>query len=513
MTKAYSYLRFSTPEQMLGDSYRRQTQLALDYAARHGLELDTQLTLKDLGVSAFRGKNARTGALGAFLQAIDADMVPQGSMLLVESLDRVTRQDPWDALPLFQQIINAGVTIVTLQDGKTYSREEMRANPMRILESLFVMIRANEESATKSRRLKAAWVGKRQRAAERVLTARAPYWLRLDATNGKFEVIEERADIVRRIFAMTLDGIGQHRITETLNAERAPVFGNGRHWHRSYIAKLLNNPAVIGTFVPHTVEHDGTRKLRRPDTAVEGYFPAVVDHATFENVQAMMRETRSPLRGRHAMSGTIRNIFGGLARCPLCEGAMTRVSKGEGNGRAYLVCANAKAGGGCRYRSVPYEQLEECFLKDAARVIATAPAGGGGELDEKIDRLEGNIQGAEDAIENIMESIERGRSSLIERQRLRELEGEQEQMEREHDDLLRQRAEVAGPLVSQRLDTLRAALRVHEIDRTHVNVLLRQLFSAAVVDYRSGQLALLWKHGGESDVVFGWPEERDRRLA
>src|SRR5262249_17292109 len=158
MAKAYSYLRFSTPEQMRGDSFRRQTQLAQDYAQRHGLELDTELTLNDLGVSAFRGRNARTGALGAFLQAMDADMVPEGSLLLVESPDRVTRQDPWDALPLFQRIINGGITIVTLQDGKTYSREEMRANPIRILESLFVMIRANEESATKSRRLKAAWI-------------------------------------------------------------------------------------------------------------------------------------------------------------------------------------------------------------------------------------------------------------------------------------------------------------------------------------------------------------------
>jgi DNA invertase Pin-like site-specific DNA recombinase len=123
MTKAYSYLRFSTPEQMRGDSFRRQTQLALEYADRHGLELDTTLSLNDLGVSAFRGKNARTGALGAFLDAVDADLVPPGSLLLVESLDRVTRQDPWDALPLFQQIINAGITIVTLQDGKPYSRE------------------------------------------------------------------------------------------------------------------------------------------------------------------------------------------------------------------------------------------------------------------------------------------------------------------------------------------------------------------------------------------------------
>ncbi len=132
--KAYSYLRFSTPEQSVGDSFRRQTALAQEYAIRHGLDLDAELTFRDLGISAYRGKNARKGALGAFLKAVDDEIVPEGSFLLVESLDRVTRQDPWEALPLFQLIIIAGITIVTLQDGKSYSRAEMRENPIRILE-------------------------------------------------------------------------------------------------------------------------------------------------------------------------------------------------------------------------------------------------------------------------------------------------------------------------------------------------------------------------------------------
>ena len=63
--KAYSYLRFSTPEQSKGDSLRRQTALADEYAKRHGLTLDTELNLRDLGVSAFRGDNVAVGALGA----------------------------------------------------------------------------------------------------------------------------------------------------------------------------------------------------------------------------------------------------------------------------------------------------------------------------------------------------------------------------------------------------------------------------------------------------------------
>jgi DNA invertase Pin-like site-specific DNA recombinase len=66
---AYSYLRFSTVEQAAGDSRRRQMAMAEKYAAEHHLRLDQSLSFRDLGVSAYRGKNAKEGALRAFLEA------------------------------------------------------------------------------------------------------------------------------------------------------------------------------------------------------------------------------------------------------------------------------------------------------------------------------------------------------------------------------------------------------------------------------------------------------------
>ena len=70
MPKAYSYMRFSTPDQAKGDSKRRQYQQAEEYAATHGLELDDKLTYSDFGVSAFRGANIEIGKLGQFMEAI-----------------------------------------------------------------------------------------------------------------------------------------------------------------------------------------------------------------------------------------------------------------------------------------------------------------------------------------------------------------------------------------------------------------------------------------------------------
>ena len=89
--KAYSYLRFSTPDQMKGDSFRRQAEMASAYAERHGLDLDEGLTFHDLGVSAFRGKNVVEGALGQFISAVNDGRVQPGSYLLVENLDRLSR--------------------------------------------------------------------------------------------------------------------------------------------------------------------------------------------------------------------------------------------------------------------------------------------------------------------------------------------------------------------------------------------------------------------------------------
>lgn len=511
--KAYSYLRFSTAEQSQGDSLRRQTRMAEEYASRNGLELDTQLTFKDLGVSAFHGKNARKGALGAFLEAIDKGIVPEGSLLLVESLDRMSRQDPWEAFPVFQLIINGGVTIVTLHDARTYSRAEMRENPMRLLESLIVMTRAHDESKVKSRRLKAVWEGKRARADQKPLTAIAPHWLRLNKTTGIFEVIEERAALVRRVFEMARTGLGQHRITEQLNAEHIPVFGRGAHWHRSYVAKLLSNPAVIGRMTPHTIEEGPSgSKVRHPAQAVRNYYPVIMDTALFEDVQAMHKGVNSPLRGRHA-SGQVNNVFGGLARCPLCNGTMTLVNKGRKGGKPYLVCAKAKAGGGCTYRSVPYSDLEAWFLERAAIVVAQAPSGDGGEsIDDEISSSDAGISAIDDAIANILRGIETGGpATLAERQRLRDLEGERERLEARIRALIEESASVTGPLVKARMAQLVKAAHTADLDRQGINALLRQLCTGVIVDYNEGLLVFQWRHGGESSIVFAWPNEEHLR--
>jgi DNA invertase Pin-like site-specific DNA recombinase len=81
-TQAYSYIRFSTPEQLKGDSLRRHLKGSQEWADEHGLPLDTQL--RDLGLSGYTGANRIKGALGKFHELVNNGSIPQGSVLIVD---------------------------------------------------------------------------------------------------------------------------------------------------------------------------------------------------------------------------------------------------------------------------------------------------------------------------------------------------------------------------------------------------------------------------------------------
>ena len=146
-SKAYSYVRMSTDAQLKGDSKRRQLEMSAKYAAENDLDLVPDSQLEDIGVSAFTGANTSTGALGIFLQAVRDKKVLEGSYLLVESFDRLSRQELTKALPPFLEIINSGIILVTLADQRKYTPGKVEINDL--LYSIMIMSRAHEESATK----------------------------------------------------------------------------------------------------------------------------------------------------------------------------------------------------------------------------------------------------------------------------------------------------------------------------------------------------------------------------
>ena len=425
--KAYSYLRFSTPDQMQGDSYRRQTEAARNYAEQNGLDLDDALTFRDLGVSAFRGANVIDGALGQFIEAVDTGRVQPGSYLLVENLDRLSRDKIMPALNRFSSLLEKGITVVTLSDGKVYTEESLNNLPDLML-SLLVMSRAHEESEMKSKRMKAAWQNKRDRAAkgEHILTATAPAWLRLH--NGEFEAREDRVGIVRRIFALAVEGHGYGSIARRLNDENIEPFGTGpsearkaNGWHPSYIRKILTNEAVIGRFQPMRSVYDAItgKKKREPDgEPIEGYFPTVLgDPDDFYRIR------RAPVGASGHKGKALSNILSGLVACHYCGGKLHYVNKGKPpKGGTYLACDNARRKNSCDAKSVRYDVVLTAVLSsldggelDLRALLGSGPQNRKQELAAKIEAIEGRIAETEEGIENLLGVLERRPSAAVER--------------------------------------------------------------------------------------------------
>jgi DNA invertase Pin-like site-specific DNA recombinase len=429
--KAYSYLRFSTPEQAQGHSFERQFQAAKDYAKRNNLDLQ-DVSFRDLGVSAYRGSNAVEGALGQFIAAVDDGSIPRGSCLLVENLDRLSRDRIMPALTRFSSLLEKGVTIVTLSDNRTYTADSLN-NLSDLILSLAVMHRSHEESRLKGQRVKAAWQKKRERAAEgdHVLTAKAPAWLRVVSrdTGRAFEVRRDRAAIVRRIFKMALQGHGKASIARRLNAEGIECFGDGEKevrkadgWHASYINKILSNEAVIGRFQPKRRVVPG-EKQREPDgPPIDGYFPVILkDPDDFYRVRrAPKGASGRTVKGR---AYPLANVLSGLVHCERCGGILHSVNKGPApKGGRYLACDNARRKGKCDAPSVRYSVVLAAIINSLE----------GGEIDlrslidvggkdrrpksrEALEAIEGRIEETEASIKNLLDALERRPSQLIEK--------------------------------------------------------------------------------------------------
>jgi len=149
-------------KQLHGDSLRRQLEATQRYVQANELILDDDL--RDLGVSAYTSANVTEGALGQFLSLVRESKIPSGSVLVVESLDRISRAKVLDAFDVFREIVRAGIKIHTLENGKTYTHENINDNFSDLLICLGIMARANEESERKSERLGAMWDNKHRLA-------------------------------------------------------------------------------------------------------------------------------------------------------------------------------------------------------------------------------------------------------------------------------------------------------------------------------------------------------------
>lgn len=428
MPVAYSYIRFSTPDQIKGDSLRRQLEASSKYAAEHNLILDDTLNVHDLGVSAFKGTNFESGALGQFIISIDEGRIARDSYLLVESLDRLSRLPVTDALAIFQSIISRGITIVTLTDSTVYSKERLQDNWTPLLIALVSMSRAHEESALKSRRVKAAWDAKKVRVKENkeVMSGRCPWWLKPSADNKIYEINEINAEVVRLMFQLAKDGLGNMLIAKYLNSRDIATPQHSLRWQNSTVGFNLRNIAAIGVL---QLDQDNNGRTTT-NTFVEDYYPPVVDKTLFYEVQAI-RNSRN--RNKNTMSagrkGLCYNIFQGTAKCGYCGGSV-HIRRKPGINSAFLYCAKSLQGGGCIGVSYNVRQLETEFLTFTKELNLASVLGDTSATDNLAAKESdlaaciGKLEEFESKMNNLLTAVESGSDVTFLVQRLRDVEAE-----------------------------------------------------------------------------------------
>jgi DNA invertase Pin-like site-specific DNA recombinase len=296
---AYSYIRFSTPEQAKGDSYRRQMSRTQEFCQKHDLII-SGTRFEDLGVSGWTGKNMERGALGDFLEAVKAGKIPKGSILIVENFDRFSRLKPRVAYNKLAEIIELGVDVVTLEDGKFHTPQTLD-DFATLITSLAIMQRANEESTRKSSLIGSAWANKRKLTAEgkQILTKHCPLWLRPKADGTGFEPIPERVKTVKRIFRLVKEGIGKREISRTFDLEKIAPWSTAKTWRENYILEIIKSRTTLGELQP-------AHKKQPIGEPIKGYYPAIVDEATWAAVQPQKAKSTAGPRT------DVNNLFSGL---------------------------------------------------------------------------------------------------------------------------------------------------------------------------------------------------------
>lgn len=433
MKKAYPYIRFSTKEQEHGDSERRQRELIEDaksWVENLGYTLDHSLNLIDKGKSAFNGTHRTEGALGRFLKGVAMKEIKRGSMLIVESFDRLSRENPEDAMMQFMNLKKDGIKIGILSNRKVYEPDQPWTE---LFYPLVEAGRAHEESKRKSERLKAA---NQQKRETRDKKHRAPAWLKSSKDKRRFTDFEVASPKVyetfEKIFTWKREGVGSESIAKRLNTDksswkppRRDKDGNwyDTNWRKSYIQKILSDRAVLGEYWPHRLVRGNGTVHREPVEGgpIKDYYPSIIENEQFDEVQRVISRNKEKPGQGGGRKGLNRNLFTSIARCGLCGGPMHYEGKGQPpRGYPRLRCRNSREKVPnpqtnkplCNAKAVRYDELETIIFRDLEELdfdkFMPEPA----EITKQINVLQKAIDAREHRFKEVEREIQRNHLAI-----------------------------------------------------------------------------------------------------
>ena len=263
-------------------------------------------------------------------------------------------------------------------------------------------------------------MGKRGTAKQgRAPTGRLPYGYRI-GDDGRPEVIEEQAEVVRRIFHMYVhEGMRAYSIAVRLTDEEIPTQTGKLTWLQSRVHHILGNATYTGSWVygkyRHVSTEDGMKVYDQPrDTWIEIPVPQVIDDKTWERAQKLKKQ-RSIKAKRNTK---VLYLLQHLLKCGECghnfhtRASWTTTSVRNGKAytyelttpRRYYMC-NGTQSLRLRCREKPYiraEQLEEPIWSEVKRVlqnpdlivagIADLDSQEGGGMEEEIAQAERDLR-------------------------------------------------------------------------------------------------------------------------
>jgi len=283
MPTAFSYSRFSSLKQAHGDSLRRQTEMQADWLRAHPEYAPSTESFHDLGKSGWSGVHLEN-AFGRLLAAIKSGVIKKGDVILIEAIDRAGRLPPSIMLNIVTDIVNAGVLLVSLDDGITYDSDPHKSN------NLFLLVakvqQAYQYSDALSRRLTSVYEKKRQDAREgKGATLRGPMWL------DKGELDETLAPFIVQAFEDYADGLGERRIMSRIRGKHPKL----ENLSASTIKKWLRMPVAIGRWGD-----------------IENAFPAVISRELWYRCQKRLES------GQRVKSASNFYVLTGLVKCGVC---------------------------------------------------------------------------------------------------------------------------------------------------------------------------------------------------
>lgn len=313
--KVYVYTRVSTTSQVDGYSLDAQMEKMKAYANFQNMKIVKEYS--DEGIS---GKNIENRS--QFKQMLkDIEAKKDGvSFVLVFKLSRFGRNAA-DTLASLQMMQDYGVNLISVEEGLDSSEETGK---------LMISIMAAMAEMERENILVQSMAGRRQKATEGGWNGGfAPYGYQL--INGKIEIVEEEAEIVKRIFHMFVeDGLGAVGVSKRLNAEGIKKKIRQKNdidtFSAHFIKLVLDNPIYMGKIAYgrrknekiegkrnqyHVVKEKNEEKI----IMSQGQHEAIVSEEIWYRAQAKRKETgykREKVEKEHEY------ILSGLVVCPSC---------------------------------------------------------------------------------------------------------------------------------------------------------------------------------------------------